>query len=91
MGNQILAALLQQAEILADARSRLLEGRATLREIASERGWHFTPGALEFAGRWQTPPFAPVRFDTLYFLARVPEGQAPIVLPGELALGESLR
>jgi endoribonuclease LACTB2 len=79
------------AEALADARARLLEGRATLPEIAGERGWRFSPGALEFAGRWQTPPFAPMRFDTLYFLARVPEGQAPTVLPGELSHGEWVR
>ncbi len=79
------------AGVLADARARLLERRATFVEIAREQAWHFAPEALEFAGRWQTPPFAPVRFDTLYFLARVPEGQAPIVLPGELALGEWVR
>ena len=79
------------ANSLADARARLLERRATFVELARENGWRFTPGALELAGRWQTPPFAPVRFDTLYVLARVPHGQSPSIQPGELASGEWVR
>lgn len=44
--------------------------------------------ALEIAGRWTTPPFATQRFDTSFFLARVPAGQEPTILPGELPSGE---
>src|SRR5512138_3544115 len=73
---------------LAAARERLLAGGVTLEALAREHGWSFDPAALEYAGRWQTPVFAPVRFDTLYYLARVPEGQRPSVIPGELAHGE---
>lgn len=76
---------------LAAARQRLLAGGASLAEIARANGWDFDPAALEYAGRWQTPVFAPVRFDTLYYLARVPEGQEPSVVPGELAHGEWVR
>lgn len=63
----------------------------SLAAIAREHGWSFDPAELEFAGRWRTPVFAPVRFDTLYYLARVPEGQEPEILPGELAQGEWVR
>lgn len=73
---------------LAAARTRLLAGGESLEAIAREHGWSFDPGALEPAGRWQTPVFTPVRFDTLYYLARVPDGQEPSVVPGELANGE---
>ena len=73
---------------LAAAREALLGGRATLAEVAREHGWRLSPESLTFAGRWQTPAFAPVRFDTLFFLAQVPSGQEPSVIPGELASGE---
>jgi glyoxylase-like metal-dependent hydrolase (beta-lactamase superfamily II)/8-oxo-dGTP pyrophosphatase MutT (NUDIX family) len=73
---------------LAAARDALLAGRATLADVVREHGWRIAPESLTFAGRWQTPVFAPMRFDTLFFLARVPPGQAPSVIPGELASGE---
>ena len=72
---------------LAAARDALLGGRATLAEVMREHGWHVAPETLTFAGRWQTPVFAPVRFDTLFFLASLPSGQEPSVIPGELASG----
>lgn len=73
---------------MAAARERLLAGGGSFAAIAAGHGWTFDPAALEPAGRWQTPVFAPVRFDTLYYLARVPEGQEPSIVPGELAHGE---
>jgi len=76
---------------IAAARRRLLANEAALPAMAREHGWRFDPAALTFAGRWQTPPFAAVRFDTLFFLARLPDGQSPTVLPGELASGEWVR
>lgn len=79
------------ARSIASARSALLEGRATLAEVTGEHGWVLEPESLTFAGRWQTPVFAPVRFDTLFFLCRLPEGQEPSVIPGELAGGEWVR
>lgn len=79
------------AASLAAAREALLDGRATLADVAREHGWKLAPESLTFAGRWQTPVFAPVRFDTLFFLCRLPSGQAPSVIPGELASGEWVR
>jgi glyoxylase-like metal-dependent hydrolase (beta-lactamase superfamily II)/8-oxo-dGTP pyrophosphatase MutT (NUDIX family) len=37
--------------------------------------------------RIQTPPFAPVRYDTVFFLAELPPGEQPIIWPGELIDG----
>jgi glyoxylase-like metal-dependent hydrolase (beta-lactamase superfamily II)/8-oxo-dGTP pyrophosphatase MutT (NUDIX family) len=76
---------------LAGAREALLTGRATLADVVREHGWTLHPESLTFAGRWQTPVFAAMRFDTLFFLSRLPMGQAPSVIPGELAHGEWVR
>src|SRR5262249_11947167 len=46
---------------------------------------------LAFAGRWQTPAFASQRFETMFYVARVPEGQEATVRVGELASGEWVR
>lgn len=73
---------------LAAAREALLAGRATLAEVAREHAWRLAPESLTFAGRWKTPVFAAVRFDTLFFLARLPAGQEASIIPGELAAGE---
>jgi len=75
-------------ESIAAARLALLEWRATLADVVAEHGWRLAPESLAFAGRWQTPVFAPVRFDTLFFLAFLPEGQEASIIPGELASGE---
>jgi glyoxylase-like metal-dependent hydrolase (beta-lactamase superfamily II)/8-oxo-dGTP pyrophosphatase MutT (NUDIX family) len=76
---------------LDDARRRLLAGEAGFAELSRRHGWRFDPEALVFAGRWQTPVFAQVRFDTLFFLARMPAGQDARIVPGELAEGEWIR
>jgi len=76
---------------MADARARLLAGEERFPDLARRHGWRFRGDALTFAGRWQTPPFASMRFDTVYYVARVPEGQQPSIVPGELARGEWTR
>jgi len=76
------------AGAVAAARASLLAGGATLADVARAHGWKLAPETLTFAGRWQTPVFAPVRFDTLFFLAWLPAGQEPSVIPGELSSGE---
>jgi len=76
---------------LAESREELLAGRVSFPELARECGWRFRADALVPAGRWTTPPFASQRFDACYYLARVPEGQHPSILPGELASGEWIR
>jgi len=35
------------------------------------------PQSLEFVGRWVTPDYSPIRFDTRFFLVRVKRGEAP--------------
>lgn len=38
-------------------------------------------------GHWITPPFSPIRFDNRYYLAELPDGEEPAVVPGELSSG----
>jgi len=73
---------------LAAARAELIAGRATFPALARARGWRFRADPLEFAGRWTTPAFATVRFDTCYYLARMPEGQRVDVHAAEFAEAE---
>jgi 8-oxo-dGTP pyrophosphatase MutT (NUDIX family) len=86
----VLAALADGArpDGVRHARHALLEAGADLATLAERFGWRFDGRALEDAGRWMTPPFTPLRFDSWYFLAWLPPGQEASVLPGELAWGE---
>lgn len=86
-----LAGAAPDAATLATLWEDVREERRRFADLVAERGWRFDASRLQPAGRWQTPPFAPVRFDTLFFVARVPAGQEPRVAPGELASGEWVR
>ncbi len=56
------------AERLAESRRELLAKRAGFGEILTGLGLVLDASRLLFAGRWLTPPFAPVRFDNRFFL-----------------------
>jgi len=80
------------SEALAAARKRLLdrEARVPFAEILKTLGAELDASALVYAGRWLTPPVAPIRFDNRFFLLEWPATQAaqPTILPGELVEGE---
>lgn len=75
---------------LEEARDRLLAGDARFSDLLADLD--LTPDAspLTFAGRWLTPPFAPLRFDNRFFLLHWPRRAAiqPSVRPQECADGE---
>lgn len=62
-----------------------------VRELEEELGVRADPSLLLDAGRWVTPAFAPRRFDTCFFLGRIPDGQNPEVQSPELEHGEWIR
>lgn len=75
----------QRASLLDDLESR----RMTWSELLTHYGLHLDAGDFTFVGRWVTPPFAPRRFDTWFFLAGCPAKQAPTVTEdSELESGE---
>ncbi len=78
----------------------LLEGRQSLlaKEVdfaALLERWQteLDAGPLHYAGRWLTPPLAPMGFDNRFFLLHWPMDRAlqPTILEGELVHGEWIR
>ena len=62
-----------------DSDARALRG-AALRELREEAGIELADtGELVEFSRWITPKVVPKRFDTSFFLARLPDGQEPRV------------
>jgi glyoxylase-like metal-dependent hydrolase (beta-lactamase superfamily II)/8-oxo-dGTP pyrophosphatase MutT (NUDIX family) len=75
----------QRASLWDDLESH----RMTWPELLEHYGLHLDANDFTFAGRWVTPPFAPRRFDTWFFLAKCPPKQEPQTTPdSELESGE---
>jgi endoribonuclease LACTB2 len=75
----------QRTSLLDDLES----GRMAWPELLSHYGLHLDANDFTFVGRWVTPPFAPRRFDTLFFVVKCPPKQEPHVTgEGELESGE---
>jgi 8-oxo-dGTP pyrophosphatase MutT (NUDIX family) len=67
------------------ARGALLSGELSLVDVLAARGLTVRSDLLVPWARWLTPEFEPRRFDTYFFLARLPDGQAAQALGGEAA------
>jgi glyoxylase-like metal-dependent hydrolase (beta-lactamase superfamily II)/8-oxo-dGTP pyrophosphatase MutT (NUDIX family) len=78
-------------EQLAEYRLGMIEKRQSFNQIFLEHDLKIDASGLIHAGRWVTPPFAPRRFDTWFFLAWLTDEQEPEVLHGELESGEWIR
>jgi endoribonuclease LACTB2 len=70
------------------ARRDLLAGALSFGDFLARHGLAVSGDALAEAGRWLTPPQFPLRYDAHVFLARLPDGEAADVWPGELTSGE---
>ncbi len=75
---------------LEEARQALLSQETGFAEALSRLGTTLDASRLVWAGRWVTPPFAPVRFDNRFFLLEWPRDEKvqPAFHPGECAEGE---
>jgi 8-oxo-dGTP pyrophosphatase MutT (NUDIX family) len=59
--------------------------RATaVREVLEETGVVLDPAALHPWARWVTPVGEPRRYDALFFVAELPDGQAPVATGTEM-------
>src|SRR5439155_21287677 len=75
----------QRTSLLDDLESK----RMTWPELLRHYGLQLDADHFTFVGRWVTPPFAPRRFDTWFFLADCPAKQEPRVTgDSELESGE---
>jgi 8-oxo-dGTP pyrophosphatase MutT (NUDIX family) len=68
----------ETAARFAAYRLELHEGRMALSELARREELIFAPDLLLPYSHWITPEVEPRRFDTRFFLARLPEGQLPV-------------
>jgi glyoxylase-like metal-dependent hydrolase (beta-lactamase superfamily II)/8-oxo-dGTP pyrophosphatase MutT (NUDIX family) len=71
-------------------RQELLAERVSFTEVLRRLGVTLHAADLRLIGHVTTPAFAPVRFDTTFFVAHLPPGQEPHLIPGELDHAEWL-
>lgn len=93
--------LVRDSAVLVQDRRSLLDGSASLGELLSRRGLLLRADLLTPWARWITPEISPRRFDTWFFAAALPPGQAaalaaaagsgPQGVPGESDSGTWLR
>ncbi len=75
-------------DALDEARRELLADRVGFADVLARLGLRLRADDLMPAANLVTPAFAPVRFDTAFFVATLPPGQRAEVWPGELTDGQ---
>jgi 8-oxo-dGTP pyrophosphatase MutT (NUDIX family) len=65
----------KHAEHLREWREELMNVRATLLDVLDAESLHISAADLAYFAHWITPLAEPRRYDTRFFLARLPEGQ----------------
>ncbi len=73
-------------EWCAGLQGRVHGGEPFWRVLRDQRLYYAASG-LEYIDHWITPEFSPIRFDTRFFTARLPAGQAPSPHAGESSEG----
>jgi glyoxylase-like metal-dependent hydrolase (beta-lactamase superfamily II)/8-oxo-dGTP pyrophosphatase MutT (NUDIX family) len=79
------------AERVAEARTALLAGEASLATVAAALDLRVRTDLLVPLSRWVTPPVYPRRFDTRFFAALLPDGATPSFESGEVVAHTWLR
>ncbi len=85
-GSARLARDTTASEAFAAQRAALEKGQP-LYEFARDTGMNLALSQLVYYAHWITPEALPQRFDTRFFLARLPEGQEASPSPFEMADG----
>jgi len=72
-------------------RDRLLAGHVRFSQVLDRAGLRANLDALSFLDHWVTPEGLPIRYDTKFYTAWMPEGQQPDPYPGEASWGGWVR
>jgi glyoxylase-like metal-dependent hydrolase (beta-lactamase superfamily II)/8-oxo-dGTP pyrophosphatase MutT (NUDIX family) len=72
---------------LTSWRRELTSQETSFAQLLSQHSLHLHEADFQWLGNVRTPPFAPLRFDTSFFLSYLPPGQEAEVWPGELDQG----
>lgn len=74
-------------ERLMAARERLHDGEIGFEEILAAEDLMLHLRGLVYLSHWITPDYVPVRFDTRFFAARIPDGVDPVCDASEIDAG----
>jgi glyoxylase-like metal-dependent hydrolase (beta-lactamase superfamily II)/8-oxo-dGTP pyrophosphatase MutT (NUDIX family) len=83
LAEPVLGGPLDEADAAA-ARRDLLEGSATIADVAERLDLQLRTDLLAPIGHWTTPPIMPRRFDTRFFAAELPAGATPTFTSDEV-------
>lgn len=72
-------------------RHTLAAGDDTLAALARREGLRLATDRVHYFSHWITPPTAPARFDTRFFVAAMPDGQRAVGHSGETVAGAWVR
>ncbi len=70
---------------LAEKHALLLSGSLSFQSVLESERLLCDAGSLAYFSYWQTPPESPMRFDTRFFVAALPEDQTPLSTSYEVA------
>ena len=76
-GRIVSSADQDRADRLASSRPALRNGDLTLRAIVEDEHLWLALDTIQPCAHWVTPAIDPRRYDTRFYVARLPEGQAP--------------
>ncbi|WP_066062326.1 NUDIX hydrolase [Neobacillus soli] len=67
-----------EAGTAMEYRRLLLKGEMSFIQLVKKEGLQFQLDSLEYFGQIITPNVSPIRFDTRFFLTKLPNGQSPL-------------
>ena len=86
-GRPISAAEPAVAAIVAGMRQSLVAESGRLLDLMTAVDWYLDVAPLRYLSHFITPPSSPIRFTARFFLAPLPEGQAPRLFTEETSEG----
>ena len=64
-------------------RSKIINNKLLMSEMMEKENLYYSSNNLIYYNRFVTPKFSPKRFDTRFFICKLPEGQEKSIIPHE--------